>query len=153
LGFDARRFRALRDEAEAASRPSQAVIAGSDRDPRALELARKSAQAAGIAESVTLARAEIADASPPAPPPGVVVCNPPYGARLATPERVAALHKELGDALKKRFVGYRAHVLTGSLAEIGAIGLSPSRRIVLFNGPIECRLLRFELYSGTREKR
>jgi putative N6-adenine-specific DNA methylase len=150
LGFDARRYARLRAEAAAARRGSGPVLAGSDRSARAIDLARRSLRATGLDGTVAWRVCDLTDARPAAPPPGLVVCNPPYGARLEDPGELTALYGRLGDTLKQHFAGHTAFVLTGALAHIGAIGLSPSRRIVLFNGPIECRLLRFELYAGTR---
>ena len=85
-------------------------------------------------------------AAPPPGPPGVVLCNPPYGERLGDEAELGALYRALGDTLKRRFTGYRAFVYTASLPLAKQIGLRPSARHVVFNGPLEGRLLRFDLY-------
>ncbi|MGE4232991.1 MAG: class I SAM-dependent RNA methyltransferase [Bacteriovoracia bacterium] len=79
-------------------------------------------------------------------PAGVVVCNPPYGERLSSPESMNALYKTIGDVLKKRFKGSTAYVFSGNLEALKHIGLKPKRKVKLFNGPIECRLLEIPLY-------
>jgi putative N6-adenine-specific DNA methylase len=61
-----------------------------------------------------------------------------------------ALYKTLGDTLKTNFQGYEAYVFTGNLEAAKRIGLKAARRTPLFNGPIDCRLLKYELYGGTR---
>jgi putative N6-adenine-specific DNA methylase len=61
-----------------------------------------------------------------------------------------ALYKTIGDALKTNFQGFEAFIFTGNLEAAKAIGLKVSRRIPLFNGPIDCRLLKYELYRGSR---
>jgi putative N6-adenine-specific DNA methylase len=78
------------------------------------------------------------------------VTNPPYGERLGEPTELASLYGDFGDVLKRRAAGATAWLLVGNLELAKAIGLRASRRIVLFNGPIECRLLRFDLYEGSR---
>jgi putative N6-adenine-specific DNA methylase len=78
--------------------------------------------------------------------PGILLCNPPYGQRLGEVEVLKGFYRQLGDALKQRWSGYTAYLFTGSQELAKEVGLRPSRRIVLFNGPIECRLLRYELY-------
>ena len=81
---------------------------------------------------------------------GLFVANPPYGDRLGEVESLIPLYKEMGDILKKSFIGWKAGILTGSPELMKAIGLHALRRWPLFNGPIECRLLGYEMYEGTR---
>jgi putative N6-adenine-specific DNA methylase len=81
----------------------------------------------------------------------MIVTNPPYGERLGDPAELAELYREVGDALKRRAAGATAWLLAGNPELAKCVGLRASRRIVLFNGPIECRLLRFDLYEGSRE--
>ena len=78
-------------------------------------------------------------------PEGILVCNPPYGRRLENDEAARALHRELGNVMRRQFLGWTGYVITppGPLAK--AVGLKPSRRIPVFNGPIECRILEFEI--------
>ncbi len=79
---------------------------------------------------------------------GIIVANPPYGVRLESDAALAALYPKLGDALKQRFAGWTAWLLTGDARLPKLIGLKPSRRTPLFNGAIECRFYRFELVEG-----
>ena len=83
---------------------------------------------------------------------GVMLMNPPYGERMGEAEALAAWYPQLGDWLKQRFAGWDAWILTGDLQGIRSIGLAPSRKIPLFNGPIECRLLRYEMVAGARRR-
>ena len=82
----------------------------------------------------------------------MIVTSPPYGERLGDPLELSALYRELGDVFKKRGAGATAWLLVGNPALVKAVGLRASRRIILFNGPIECRLLRYDLYEGGRSK-
>ncbi len=81
---------------------------------------------------------------------GVVLLNPPYGERLPVAE-IEALYKEIGNKLKKDFKGYNAWIITSSPEAVKSIGLRPSRRIHIFNGSLECRFLKFELYDGSKK--
>ena len=116
---------------------------GSDRDARVAELARQNARNAGVETSVRFETVDFADLSPP-DPPGVLVVNPPYDERMKV-DAIASFYRRIGDTLKQRFDGYTAFVFTGNLEAAKHIGLRTSRRIALFNGPIECRLLRYEV--------
>jgi putative N6-adenine-specific DNA methylase len=77
------------------------------------------------------------------------VTNPPYGVRLAQSEALAELYPRLGDALKRRFAGWTAHVLSGDPRLPKLIGLKASRRTPLYNGALECRLYEYRLIAGS----
>lgn len=81
---------------------------------------------------------------------GVVILNPPYGERLPV-EEIEKLYKEIGNKLKKDFKGFNAWVITSSPDAIKSIGLRPSRKIQVYNGSLECRYLKFELYDGSKK--
>jgi putative N6-adenine-specific DNA methylase len=101
---------------------------------------------------VQLAHADVLAVNPPAPS-GVLVMNPPYGVRTEDRDRLAEFYPKLGDALKRRFAGWRAHIFTADLRLPKLIGLSPSRRIPLFNGALECRLYEFRIVAGSMRKK
>jgi putative N6-adenine-specific DNA methylase len=140
-GFDRALWAAVRSEPLPNPGPGIALL-GNDRSSEALRAARANLAAAGLGERANLRRGDAAELSPP-PEPGLVVVNPPYGERLETD---AAEWKALGDLLKKRFQGYRAAVLAGGPGLGKAIGLRPRRRIPVWNGPVEARILLFDLY-------
>lgn len=81
---------------------------------------------------------------------GVVILNPPYGERMPV-EEIEKLYKEIGNKLKKDYKGYNAWIISSSPEAVKSIGLRPSRRIHLFNGSLECRFLKFELYDGSKK--
>jgi putative N6-adenine-specific DNA methylase len=141
-----------RDEARAARVAARTTIVAADCDPRAVAAARRNAREAGVGEEV---RVELRDARQLLPPGegALIVTNPPYGERLGDAAELSSLYRELGDALKRRATGGTAWLLVGNPELVKAVGLRPARRIVLFNGPIECRLLRFDLYEGSRRDR
>jgi len=110
-----------------------------------LAQARASVDAAGLRRWVRIERRALHDAQPVGEGPGVLVVNPPYGHRLGEARALEVLYGRLGDTLKRRFGGWKAHVLTGDKKLGGLIGLKPERRLPVWNGPIECRLLSFPL--------
>jgi len=144
--FDSALWNRVKDEARARVKPVPAgLIFGNDLHGGALDLARKGAKAAGVDGSVTLFNKDISEWQPPAPPK-VVVVNPPYGERLGDADDLPALYKSLGSFLKKQCQGASAFVLSGNPEITRHIGLKAMRKHVLFNGPIECRLLRYDIY-------
>jgi putative N6-adenine-specific DNA methylase len=128
-----------------------APIYASDHDPVCVKLAQRTFQGAGVAIDIRLRQSDILELTPPAEQ-GIMVINPPYGVRLSQPEKLDAFYPRLGDCMKQRFAGWRAYVFTGDRRVPKLIGLSPSKRIPLFNGSLECRLYEFRIVEGSMRK-
>jgi 23S rRNA (guanine2445-N2)-methyltransferase / 23S rRNA (guanine2069-N7)-methyltransferase len=151
-GHDAALWARLRAEAEAragAGAAAQVTVRGTDRDPTAIRSARDNAARAGVGRLVRADTGVLADAAPLAARdphrPGLLCTNPPYGLRLEGREGARALHRELGAVLRERFQGWNAAVLTGA-PELGMeLGLRAHRTHSVWNGAIECRLLRIKV--------
>jgi 23S rRNA (guanine2445-N2)-methyltransferase / 23S rRNA (guanine2069-N7)-methyltransferase len=156
LGQDAKLWRRLLEEARDRAHEGakhEIRLFGADRSAEALEVARDNLGRAGVAcllggegerregACASLEQREIYDARPPIEGGGLVVMNPPYGARLGEEAEMGPLYATIGDVLRHRFGGWTANVLVGSRDLARQIGLKPTRRHVLFNGPIECRML------------
>ena len=150
--FDAALWESVQlDARQARLEEPQAYLAGSDLSREYIELARRNVAAADLEDFIRLGVRDVRDAQAPAKEaPGLVVMNPPYGERIGEEREMEALYKTIGDTLKTGFQGYDAYIFTGNLEAAKRIGLKASRRIPLYNGPIDCRLLKFELYQGTR---
>jgi 23S rRNA (guanine2445-N2)-methyltransferase / 23S rRNA (guanine2069-N7)-methyltransferase len=119
----------------------------SDLDPAAADAARSCAEAAGVAAVVTIEQRHFEEVRP-ATEPGLVVTNPPYGERLPLP-RAGALFRRLGDWLVQRCGGWRAAILAADTPALAHLGLRPSHRIPLMNGPIPCKLLELAIRDRT----
>jgi len=135
--------RALARETLADGRPLAAVV-GSDADPEVIEQARANAVAAGVAPWVSLQRAACRDFQPP-PGQGIVVCNPPYGARIGADDDLELLYGELGSMVKERCSGWTLWLLSGNPELTGALRMKASRRVPISNGGIDCRWLRYDI--------
>lgn len=149
LDFDADLFAGVRREAQAKIRSAPHPIIGVDRSDRVLEAAQRNIAAAGLLRSVDLQRSTFQRFQPPAGP-GTLIANPPYDLRLKTAD-IGALYQELGDTFKKSYRGYTAWIFSANLEALKRIGLKTSRRIHLFNGPVEARLYRYDLYAGSKK--
>ena len=128
------------------------AIYASDRDPAMVEIAQRTFRGAGIADDIRLKQSDILELLAPAVQ-GVMVINPPYGVRLSRRDELESFYPKLGDWLKQRFAGWRAYVLTGDARVPKLIGLTPSKRIPLFNGALECRLYEFVIVQGGARRR
>jgi putative N6-adenine-specific DNA methylase len=81
---------------------------------------------------------------------GFIILNPPYGERIEKQE-IAAFYKQIGDKLKKDFAGFTCWIITSSAEGFKNIGLRPTRKITLFNGSLECKYLKYEMYEGSKK--
>jgi putative N6-adenine-specific DNA methylase len=145
-GYDRKRWEALLSEArEAARHPVPVRIEGSDISPAAVGGAVKNAVNAKLSERILFSARSIRNFSP-GEGPGVILCNPPYGVRLPGGEQAEAFYREMGEAFKKRCRGWTAYLLSGNPAVTKFLGLKSSRKIPVMNGPIDCRLLKYDLY-------
>jgi 23S rRNA (guanine2445-N2)-methyltransferase / 23S rRNA (guanine2069-N7)-methyltransferase len=144
LDFDAALHEQLLGEARRDELPAlDFPIVGSDLDPQAVALAQENARRAGVDRDVRFEVAHYEAARPPAPG-GQLVLNPPYGQRMAV-ERIEPVYRRIGAALAEHWPGYTAWVLAASPETTPDFGLRVAKKFRLNNGPIHCRLLRFDL--------
>ena len=149
--FDRDLWRVTQDRvrAEKLEAPTAPVVA-SDINAAYVAMAKKSALDARVEKYMTFNTGRVQDAEPPATT-GILVTNLPYGERIGSSEGdIVQLYQEVGDTLKQKFSGWQAAILAAAASPYKAIGLNPRRTISLMNGSIPCKLLLFDLYSGSR---
>jgi putative N6-adenine-specific DNA methylase len=150
--YDESAWHRARDAALAQEKPAGDLpIWGSDLYGRSLDNARRNLEDSGLAESVTLKQVNLLELRAPART-GMLVTNPPYGVRLGEKEELAAFYPQLGDALKQRFSDWTAFIFSGDPDLGKLIRLKPSRKTVLFNGALECRLYEYRMVAGGNRK-
>lgn len=139
----------LREARQRPDRPAPRILA-SDLRAGAVQAARKNAAAAGVEAAIEFSVGDFREVNIP-PPPGVIMLNPEYGVRMGDEEKLAPTYRAIGDFFKAKCSGYMGYVFTGNLKLAREVGLRTKRRLTLYSGGIECRLLEFELYAGTRD--
>jgi len=144
-------FEEVQHEVSHGHREAPQPIIARDRADRALRATERNLKAAWMNRWVTVEQRDALDLQLPWDEGGIIVANPPYGKRVGEVEKLFGLYRRFGDSMKNQATGATAWVLAGEPRLAKQIGLKPARRIPLFNGPIECRLLKFELYEGTRK--
>jgi hypothetical protein len=142
--FDKGLWSAIRDEARRGVRPSLAApIAGSDVRADAIEFAHGNARAAGVGHLLKFEKCELRAARPPAGPPGLVVCNPPYGERLGEEDELKPLYRSLGAAVAEHWPGWRLAVFTSNDRLAKQIRMPVRRSTPFYNGSLSCKLWEF----------
>jgi len=129
--------------------PGLKIIA-TDYSNVAIENAKKNAIAAGVLNLIDFSVCDFADTEIPQTGKGVVFLNPEYGERLGNIIELENTYKRIGDFLKQNCGGYLGYIFTGNLELAKKIGLKAKRRIEFYTSIIDCRLLEYELYAGTR---
>ncbi|MDQ3191004.1 MAG: class I SAM-dependent RNA methyltransferase [Bacteroidota bacterium] len=124
-------------------------IIGCEKEPDVAQIASENIKHAKVDDVVTINTGNFEDFNPPQSK-GVVIMNPPYGERM-NEEDISALYKKIGDTLKQKYQGYDAWIISSNPEAFKSVGLRPSRKITVFNGPLECRYMKFEMYQGTKK--
>ncbi len=142
----------MRNDASKAVRKGalQKRIIATDIDGKAIAAARQNAKTAGVEHLIEFNVCDFADTDVPKGE-GIVIVNPEYGLRLGELEKLEKEYKRIGDFFKKNCAGYTGYIFTGNRKLAGKVGLKTSARMIFFNGKIECRLLKYEMYEGTKQ--
>jgi putative N6-adenine-specific DNA methylase len=160
-------WKGLWEEAKAQQHAPTAQVFGSDVAFRMVDFAARNAERAGVAHAVQFRGGDALQRLPPTDQPGVMLVNPPYGERIETAgvagrsqggrERAQAedggdFFNQLAALWKKNYPGWTAWVLTPDFKLPTRMRLKESRRVPMWNGPIECRLFRFDMVKGSARK-
>jgi 23S rRNA (guanine2445-N2)-methyltransferase / 23S rRNA (guanine2069-N7)-methyltransferase len=153
-GHDAELWERLRTEARArrAARTARRCVLGSDIDSEAVRMAIANGEQAGVAQWLHVEKRALSEVARPKGEAGLVVANPPYGERIGAESGLPALYSELGAVLRERFQGWQAAILTGNPPLARNLGIYAKRTHRVFNGTIECRLLRFDLNEASVQR-
>ena len=150
--FDGKILDKIKKYAESQIIPFKGKITGRDMDKGAVRIATHNAERAGVDKYVVFENIDFLRSDEKNDDVHIVM-NPPYGERLNEEDEMVPFYKEIGSKLKHFYMGCDAWIISGNLEAIKFIGLKPSRKIKLFNGPIECRLHYFQMYQGSKKSK
>lgn len=142
--FDPEQWHILREKENDRILTQCPELLGSDISSKAISDARRNLAFAGLTDFVKL-KVEAFDRSASPGGKAMIITNPPYDERLRLDDTIG-FYKSIGDVLKKKYTGCEAWVISSDLKALKFIGLHPSRKITLFNGPLECRFVQFRMY-------
>lgn len=123
---------------------------GSDISTRFIGMAKANVQEARLSDFVRLQRCAMSESAPKRTP-AYLIFNPPYGERLDM-EDIEDFYKQIGNSLKQKFAGCTAFLISSNMEAVKRIGLHPSKKTTLYNGALECKFLRYDLYAGSKAK-
>lgn len=147
--FDAQLWASIKAEAESQIVAPTCKIVGSDIDPRMVEISESNAYNAGVEKYIHYTESDFLNSEAHFSE-SVVFMNPPYGERLKEKEEIIPFYQEIGTQLKHHYENCEAWIISGNIEALKFIGLRPSRKIRLYNGPLECKLQKYELFKGKK---
>jgi len=125
-------------------------IIATDLSEDAVEVSRKNAKTAGVDQIIQFEVCDFAETQVPEGGKGIVIFNPEYGERLGTHSKLEFTYKRMGDFMKTNCKGYYGYIFTGNPDLAKKIGLKADRKIEFYNGKLDCRMLEYELYDGSK---
>jgi putative N6-adenine-specific DNA methylase len=148
--FDPELWKTITDSAIKKIRNDEYLkITGCDISSNVLRIAKENIRIAEVDDVVKVQTSSFESFEPPVGR-GFVFLNPPYGERMDKDD-IETLYGSIGNTLKRKYAGYEAWMITSNIEGLKFVGLRPSKKIVLFNGPLECRLVKYELYEGSKK--
>mgnify|MGYP003133658870 CR=1 FL=1 len=148
--FDVDLYELIEDAALKKVRDFHFKIYGADKDGIALKKAKENIKNANLQEFIELREQDFFASEKQTEKPMYLVFNPPYDERLSVSD-IDAFYAEIGNTLKRGFPGTQAWLITSNMEALKNVGLRPSKKIKLFNGKLESRFVRYEMYEGSRK--
>lgn len=127
-------------------------VVATDINADAIKISKINAKTAGVEKYIAFDQCDFALTDVPEEEEGVIFFNPEYGERLGDVQALEKTYSRIGDFMKKKCKGYTGYIFTGNLDLAKKVGLKASRRIEFYSAKLDCRLLEFELYEGSRKK-
>ena len=147
-GYNENLWKKVKEEADKNMGELDCRIFASDRSEKAVGITKRNLKHAGLHKDIEI-RVAYFDSIVPEKG-GILIMNPPYGIRMEERGELRDLYKGIGNVLKQNFKGFEAWIISPDFDTTKFIGLRPSQKITLYNGPLETRFLKFEVYEGTR---
>jgi putative N6-adenine-specific DNA methylase len=149
--FDEELFTAIRNDCDSHIRSSPVRIYGSDISEQAVSQSKLNLLKAGLTDAVSIELFDFRNLKS-IDNQGFIFLNPPYGQRIKTDE-IDELYSMIGTTLKHNFTGYTVWLITSNMESLKHVGLKPKEKYTLFNGALECLLLKYEMYQGSKKKK
>ena len=150
LPFDLELWQAIYDAAVERISLDQPRIFGGELSHNVARKAKENVKRAKVEDMVHVRECDMIDFEAPEGG-GVVIVNPPYGERMDQ-DNIPELYEHIGDTFKKRFAGYDCWIITSNMQALKSVSLKSTIRIPVYNGQLECRFVKYEMYKGTKVK-
>lgn len=147
--FDADLWEGLLSSAREQFQKPEYPILGGDKSLRAVKIIQDNLEVVNMSDTIQIDKQNFLKSEAPAEK-GLLIMNPPYDERL-TREDIGTFYKRIGDHLKQAYSGWDAWIISSNLEALKEVGLRTTRKLTLYNGPLECKYQHYELYDGSRK--
>ncbi len=129
------------------------ILYGIELSPHVARKAKENVKRSKTEDMIRIRCADFleSDAPPTVGNKPILLMNPPYGKRMVKEEDINALYHSVGDTFKKKYNGFECWIISSNLSALKNVGLSTSKRIVVYNGQLECRFFRYSIYQGSKK--
>ncbi len=148
--FDVDLFEVIENAALKKIKDFHFKIYGADIDKYTLNIAKENIKSANLQEFIEVKQQDFFTSEKPVDKPMYLFFNPPYDERISVND-IDAFYKKIGDTLKQSYPGTQAWLITSNMEALKNVGLKTSKKIKLYNGKLESRLVRYEMYEGSRK--
>jgi putative N6-adenine-specific DNA methylase len=145
--FDQETWQKVKQKADDEITDPDCAITGCDHSEVAIMVADKNIRSAKLHKDIELIESDFQSYDFPKEK-GFIIMNPPYGERIK-PTDIVTLYQEIGNTLKNHCAGYTAWIISAHAEALKFVGLKPSKKIPIYNGPLECRFVKFEIFEGS----
>jgi putative N6-adenine-specific DNA methylase len=150
--FDKKIWSAVRRKANTGIQKKLDIeIIATDINPKAIQAAQANAEIAGVSQYIQFKVCDFRETRIPDDKKGVIVLNPEYGLRLGQEDALKSIYEAIGDFFKQKCKGYTGYIFTGNDNLAKHVGLHTNKKIPFYNAKLECKLLKYELYEGTKK--
>ncbi len=147
--FDTQLWKSIKKELKQDIEPTSVKIFGADISPKYIQMARFAAKDGAVDDIVSVEHADFFKTKNKLTE-GFILSNPPYGERLEEDD-IISFYKEIGNTLKREYRGFEAWILSSNFLALKFVGLKPSKKIPLKNGPLDVKLQKYEMYDGSKK--
>jgi len=144
-------FLQVRKESESKAHIPLVRISASDISENAISMTRSNVESAGLTDIISISNNDFCDPES-SDNEGIIIMNPPYGQRIRSDDN-DKLYSMIGSTLKHKFPGYQAWIISSDKNALKQVGLKPAKKTILFNGSLECVLVKYELYHGSKKNK
>lgn len=147
--FDPQLWKSIKKELKQDIEPTSVKIYGADISPKYIQMARFATKDGAVDDIVSVEHADFFKTKNKLSE-GFILSNPPYGERLKEDD-IISFYKEIGNTLKREYRGFEAWILSSNFLALKFVGLKPSKKIPLKNGPLDVKLQKYEMYDGSKK--
>ncbi len=149
--YDESLFNSIKNKYDTQINLEPIKLFGGDHNPAYVNMAQFTIKQLKLEQYIKVIKSPFSRYPNEAIPKGTIIVNPPYGERLNNDDSILSFYSDIGDILKQQYSGWNAWILSSNFTALKQIALKPSKSIMVYNGPLQCKFQLFEMYQGSKK--